>query len=666
MEPLKGRFFDIKPAKSGGKSPKLGRNTDFIRFAMVAIAAFVVLGVSNAYVLGRDLIWDSQEAAYTGYENLKNGMDSLLTQDASKASEFFMMAESSFQELSQTTQHITSQSNHLLAESLYLDTADKLIDGAQEVAQIGVELAELMKGFSELPQAAMSVVGGEDGNLIEALLERKEAFDEILALAASLQRKITTLNDSILPDELQAKLTGARTQIGQLMAALLDVDANFDVVLRLLGDEIPHRYLVLLQNNHELRATGGFIGSYLTVDVNDGKIIKMEAKDVYETDGQLRDVVDPPPGIDKVADRLYMRDANYSPDFPTSAQDIMWFLEHSKGPSVDTVIAIDQVVVERLLTLTGTLVVPGFPFQLRAENFNDIVSFYTEAKLSDTATPKQLLFDLIPVFQKHFAGVKDLKELGNLVIQLLEEGHVQAYSLDPKVQDLIVRFDLDGAVVAADNKTDYLSVVTTAIGGNKSDQYMATNLHHRSVIDEKGVIANELTIKKTHTWSNSEETRLENLIERYGTGKLTKESLYFVLGRGPNVDYMRVYVPKGSQLQSATGIDLSAIEVSEDLGYTVFAFTNGPIGAGESKELMLRYSLPYKLSLRTEDNYQFIAEHQAGAENVTLKKELITPDTVKITESYPPSSNTFSLSPILETAFDSNQIFTSAISSLKQ
>lgn len=663
IEPLRGKFFDIKPSASGSRAPKFGRSSDFFRFALVAIVAFLILGLGNAYVLGRDLVFESQEVAYEGYESIKTGMDSLLARDAVMAKEAFVKAESSFYELSQSTGHITSQTNHLLAESLYLDTADKLIESALEVTQIGQELAGLMEGFSELPQAALLVAGGGDGGLIEELLNRKESLDEILAMAASLQRKITTLNDGILPEDIQKKLASARTQIGQLIAALLEVDANFDVVLRLLGDKVPHRYLVLLQNNHELRATGGFIGSYLIVDVNDGKIAKMEAKDVYETDGQLKDIVEPPPGIDQVADRLYMRDANYSPDFPTSAKDIMWFLEHSKGPSVDTVIAIDQTVVESLLTLTGPIVLPNFPFQVRPDNFSNLVSFYTEAKLSDTVTPKQLLFDLIPAFQKKFADLKELDQLFNIGTALLEEGHVQAYSADSKIQNLITRVGLDGAMVKAGKNTDYLSVITTAIGGNKSDRYIATELNHRSVVSAKGRIENELSIKKTHTFSDADADRIRGLISRYGTGELYEEALLFILGQGPNVDYTRVYVPLGSSLQDASGIDPSAIEVSQDLGYTVFAFTNGPIGAGESKEVVIRYILPFKLSFHPEDNYEFIAEHQAGAENVMLKKELITPDSLKITESYPASSDAFSLNPILETAFDRNQIFMSAISS---
>jgi len=632
----------------------MGRGSDFFRFAMVAIVAFLALSLWNAYVKGRDMVFESSESARAGYGYLKDGMDSLLAQDASRAQDYFFKAESSFYELSQTTASLTAQANQMSTQSLYLDTADKLIQGALEVTQLGQDLAKLMKSFSDLPELALSAVGGADTGLIPMLMERKKAFDEIVTLATSLQQKVTTLNDGLLPPELQAKLVTARGQLGKFLAMLLDVDANFETGLTLLGDKVPHRYLVLLQNSNELRATGGFIGSYLLVDMNDGKIAKMEAHDVYESDGQLMELVPAPPGIDQVAKRLYMRDANYSPDFPTSAQKIMWFLEHSRGPSVDTVVAIDQTVVESLLGLTGPVDLPGFSVKVSDKNFSDLISFYTEAKLSDSVTPKQLLFDLIPAFQKKLSALGDLKKLVGLGKNLMAEGHIQAYSSDSKVEGLIVRAGLDGGVVKPEAKTDYLSVVTTSIGGNKSDRYIQTNLRHRAVVSSEGGITDELTIYKTHTFGKAEVTKIENLIARYGLGKLTKETLFFVLGRGPNVDYMRVYVPLGSQIQDVSGIPRSSISISEDLGYTVFGFKNGPINAGASNQIVLKYQLPFKLSVKPTASYKLVVEHQAGAKNMTLKQELQTADSLKVTDSNPPIG--------LQTPFDRNQTFSSSIS----
>ena len=136
------------------------------------------------------------------------------------------------------------------------------------------------------------------------------------------------------------------------------------------------------------------------MDVNDGKITKLEPKDVYETDGQLGQNVTPPPGIDQVADRWYMRDANYSPDFPTSAKKIMWFLEKSRGPSVDTVIAIDQTVAEEFLDLIGPIFINSSPFKISTSNFDYLFSFYSEAKVAKGQPRKNFFLNLLKSLKK--------------------------------------------------------------------------------------------------------------------------------------------------------------------------------------------------------------------------------------------------------------------------
>lgn len=87
-------------------------------------------------------------------------------------------------------------------------------------------------------------------------------------------------------------------------------------MLELLGDRYPERYLVLLQNDSEARPTGGFIGSFMIVDINDGYITKMDFHDVYEFDGQLSEDIPAPEDIAKISKNWRLRDSNYSPISP--------------------------------------------------------------------------------------------------------------------------------------------------------------------------------------------------------------------------------------------------------------------------------------------------------------------------------------------------------------
>lgn len=669
-EPLGSEgVFDVKSPDqkcwSDFEKKEMNRNGDFWRFFAMAFVIFMIFTGISAYINGSNLFHDNKTVAFAGYDSLKTGINSLASQDVSGAGVQFQKAQNSFEDLSKNFRYLTSQSNNYLRTNLYLDAGKKLIGSGIEVSKIGKELSGLLLDVKAIPKIFVDSNGGSNGrpnggNLISLVNNQKERLDRIMDSSLLAQKNLTTLNTKVLPVDLKGSIATAQEQIGAFLAALLEIDKNFETALKLLGDKVPHRYLILLQNNNELRATGGFIGSYMLVDVNDGVITKLETKDVYESDGQLTDVITPPPGIDQVSKRYYMRDANYSPDFPTSAKKLMWFLEHSKGPSADTVIAIDQTVVVKLLELIEPIQFADLPIPITSQNFTDVFSFHSEAKISSTPTPKQLLIDFIPIFKKRLLSLKDFSQVNDVVQNLIEGKHIQAYSTDSGIQSIAERFNVDGKIVTASDDVDFLSVITTSIGGNKSDAFVKTDLNHKTQIDKNGVITDSLSIKKTHTWNEDDFKNWARLIKYYGPYSFNKTLLRFIQGEGDNVDYMRVYTPKGSELIGLQGVNIEDLKTYDDLGYTVFAFTFGPVTAGGNKTVNLTYKLPFNLNTNnTLDTYKFITQKQAGSDNVTLQKTLQTSDYLKVFKSYPVVSDGQ-----YKTALDKNKIFLSAVGRL--
>jgi len=669
FEPLAGGGgFDIRPPDkivSGFEQEKIRKSGDWWRFFVVAFIIFALFTFIGIYTNGQEFLSKNKDVVYTGYNSLASGVKSLAGQDFEKADTLFKDAETAFEEVDKNMGFLTSQANNYLNSDLYLDAAQKLLDSGVAMSKVGQNISAILKDVRGLPSAfiTQNMIGNNNVKLTDLINAQKTRLNNVLKDTVKVQNNLTTLNSAVLPDDLKESIKKAQEYIGLMIVALKDVNQNFGTALKLLGDKVPHSYLVLLQNNRELRATGGFIGSYILIDLNDGAITKMETKDVYETDGQLADVVAPPPGIEKVASRFYMRDANYSPDFPTSAKQIMWFLEHSKGPSVDTVIAIDQTVAEKMLELTGPVQMKDIPFNIDSKSFNDVFSYYIESKLSKTATPKQLLIDFIPVLKDKLLSLKDFSKLGGIISYLINGRHIQVYSADEGIESLAKNFHLDGGIIASSPNIDYLAIVTTAIGGNKSDAYIKTDITHSTEIGPMGELSDNLSIKKTHTWKESDFENWKKLIDEYGIGEVNEYTLRYIQGEGDNKDYMRVYVPKGSKLISIEGVDIKDLTTSVDLDYTVFAFTFGPLSAGENKTVNISYKLPYSLDFdKPMDVYRFIAQNQAGAQNINLKKSIKTTDNLKILETYPKNQmSAFSLYPQYETPFDQNEIFLSAV-----
>ena len=653
-----GNFFDVISPKNKPISATEEKKSAYLRFALIGLIVVAVFSAGNVYFQGKELITRNRNLAFAGFEELQEGGQYLAEKNYGQANLVFSKAQRSLRELSGSTHYLTAQANVFLNQSLYLDTAEKLIESGIAVSHMGQQLADLAQGVGNLKTAFIRQ--NPAANFMTLLHQEKTKLDHLLAEAEGVRQNLATLNAQLLPTDVRGQLVFAQNKLTEILTASREVEVYFQGALRLLGDRVPHDYLILLQNKNERRATGGFIGSVVLVTVNDGVITKMEPKDVYDIDGQLMENVPPPAGIDAVAEHWALRDANYSPDFPTSAQKIMWFLEHSRGPSVDTVIAVDQTVAEKLLELTGPLNVSGIQDLITSENLNALLSYSAETKMAGTQNPKQLLFDLMPPLKERIMNADHWPELLAATSDLILGRHIQMYSADEQVEALIGRLGMEGRVIAAIPKTDYLNVVSTSIGGNKSDQFITAVMNHRTEIGQEGSLVDQLGITKNHTWQATSIDPWLSLIRRYGTGNLTPGTLRFILGEGSNVDYMRVYVPRGSRLTGSH--NLESVTTYEDLGYTVFAFKM-TVDPGKSETVSLKYELPFRLTFNPVDDYRLMVQKQAGTENITLKKTVVTADALEVVREYPEYESAFSLTPVYEMPLHRNQIFLTAVKS---
>ena len=111
----------------------------------------------------------------------------------------------------------------------------------------------------------------------------------------------------------------------------------------MLGANGPRTYLILAQNNHELRGTGGFISTIGFVRLEGGRITELNLVDSYAVDNFEQPHPQPPPALSERmgAQLLLLRDSNWSPDFPTTAQVARALYEQDKGLATDGAIALD-------------------------------------------------------------------------------------------------------------------------------------------------------------------------------------------------------------------------------------------------------------------------------------------------------------------------------------
>ncbi|MDQ7022157.1 MAG: DUF4012 domain-containing protein [Candidatus Gracilibacteria bacterium] len=69
---------------------------------------------------------------------------------------------------------------------------------------------------------------------------------------------------------------------------LNNINNNFDTFLSILGHNKRKKYLIVFQNNDEIRAQGGFMGSMGILEIFRGEIKKFEKRDIYDYEFKLK------------------------------------------------------------------------------------------------------------------------------------------------------------------------------------------------------------------------------------------------------------------------------------------------------------------------------------------------------------------------------------------
>ena len=263
-------------------------------------------------------------------------------------------------------------------------------------------------------------------------------------------------------------------------------------------------YLVLFQNNSELRPSGGFIGSFATIDVKDLQVSDIQVDtNIYKRDlaFELNNFIEVPDPLKPIVDgnSWTMRDSNWDLDFRDSAQRVSWFYQQEGGETVDGVIALNATVLVDFLELTGPVDFSGQAIEsATALDFlhNQIErQYYLQEENRQNNEPKSVLRELLPALISKAKLPYNLPKLMSLVSQELREKHIQLFSFDPVIEKQILENDWAGDIKETDK--DYLSINNASIGGQKSSLNVLQDV--KLDINQSGSsLAHSLLIRRTH------------------------------------------------------------------------------------------------------------------------------------------------------------------------
>jgi hypothetical protein len=585
---------------------------------------------------------------------LSQAATAVLARDAQDAQINFALSGEQFNSAGKILETLSGGTRLLLASLPMTQngyrTGQSLIEAGEELSIAG---SELSLGYEAM-----------DTELNPTPISRLDILRAHIAYAKPHLQKANSALDrvdaSTVPEQFRDELAAVTSMLPTIITTADEFEQVYPLIESLLGATGSKRYLLLFQNNTEIRPTGGFIGSFAEVKVRDGVIeqLSVPGGGSYDLQGSLSQNLIAPSPLQLLSARWEFQDGNWFPDFPTSSRQLIEFYRDAGGPTVDGVIAVNATFVASLIGLLGSIDMPEYGRVIDEENFIFEAQRIVELEYDrEENRPKAFIGDLAPKLVER--ATQKTSEDFLAVFDFLRQGMIQK-----DVQFYLAQDDLQREVLARgwggemkQTSGDYFMLVDTNLGGGKTDGVIQEKVDLRVDVQDDGSIINTATISRTH----------------FGIQGLLFTGVN-------NVDYMRLYVPKGSELLSAEGFsvpDVSLFEspdpdwlLDDDLAYAALTQTTHESSGtlvtqehgkavfgnwvqtipGSTSTVRFTYKLPFTIhSMNTTgsviasikslvglpevDDYSLMIQKQSGIVDRATEFAITLPDSLKTTWS---------------------------------
>ena len=439
-------------------------------------------------------------------------------------------------------------------------------------------------------------------------------LEKVEADMAAAQKELDQVDQARYPEtisgkNIRSKIVEIKSTVAESSQLLSQAKPLIKLLPDLLGNPNSKTYMVLFQNDAELRPTGGFMTAYAFLRVSKGRIEPLSSFDIYDLDARFNKKVPSPDAVKKYLNETYLnlRNSNMSPDYKVSMDLFYKYYKDIPGfPHPDAIVAIDTHFPVEILKIIGSIGVGGWgnfgPQNDPACDCPQVV--YQLELIADKpvagfkAGRKAVLGPLMHSMLANAMGSPKhtWPKLVNVVLDAIKQKHLLFYFLEDKTQKIAEDFNAAGRI--RPYSYDYLHINDANFGGAKSDMYITREV-------EQEIVKSGDVVTKTVSVSYNNPRKGSNC--NLEAGQLCLNGVYR--------DYVRLLVPKGSKLISVVGSEVKE-QVSEDLDKTVFEafFTMRP---QSSSKIVFKYELP-PLELST---YRMMIQKQPGT--LSIKHTII-------------------------------------------
>ncbi len=572
---------------------------------LIAIILLIVVVLGSA---GGVLAWYTYNTAMTlksealqAKDQARVAYDQFKAQNLPGAEAEFIKVGDKLATIRQTYNKLAFYKYVPIARAYYLD-GEHGLNAADAGVAAGLKSLKAITPYADVLgfTGEGTFTGGTTEDRLKVLLQTLDkvtpVMDEITADLQTAESELNQINPKRYPEQFRGQPIRSMIVQGQdLSKGAVTALTEFRPVIEQLpaiagGRGERKKYLILFQNDNELRPTGGFLTAYSIIYIEDGKVTPDKSDDIYELDKKFSKRIPIPEALGRylITEKYWnLRDMNISPDFKLSMDQFYENYKQVKGEpqDIDGIIVVDTHVLTELLKVLGPVEVPGYG-TFSAENdptcdcpqiihaLSEIITRPTPYLRTDR---KGIIGPLMrAILSKAYAAPKqNWPQLFTTGLNSLAGRHAQMYFFDQNAQAAAEKINAAGRMTAAAEGTDFLGVVDANLGGAKSNLYINYDVKQVISAPENGKLTKtvEITYKNDHRADNC---NLE-------AGLLCLNSTLR--------DWHRLYLPAGAELVQAQGFTAEP-KVYEENGFQVVDgfFILEPMSQAKIK---VTYTVPY-------------------------------------------------------------------------
>ncbi len=486
-------------------------------------------------------------------------------------------------------------------------------------------------------------------NILSLILDENKTPNQIAQIRGDItrmNREIKRLHETSLVltrtiESLPITIPeSARTNLERAELTLSRIEQLSDSLNTLLGGNGKKRYVLFFYNNMELRPGGGFLGSFATVNFDNYAMKDLVVYDVYDADGQLKIHLEPPEAIRDYLQQphWFLRDSNFSPDFPENVKNAQIFLEKEMNfASFDGAVGITTTGITNVIDAFGSLYVSDYKETVDKNNFYLKTQERAQTNFFPGSTQKKsFLSALLQTILANLQGVnKGL--LGQNILQSLEEKHIVLNFSDPLIQKTVAQTGWGGEILQSECIRNSVCISNSLIpidanlGVNKANFFVSRDFVITTSIKDDGAVYNTFT---SYIQNDSPDNE-------FG---------------GDYKNFFRLYIPRSAKVEKVM-INKKEIEnvVEKSTAYfkTIELLINTRKQTRDVVEV--QYSLNQKLKPGS-NTYQLALQKQIGSLNTNVTMTISLPKNITVrNKNYPALENNGTIT--YNTTLSGNKIF---------